>query len=142
MMSLTIPLAVTGNGLQRCDNIKESITDYLKLLIFTGMGDCPSDSEFGFLFNNLRFENFDENNGVVLGQTGRYGKKISGTSRTINTFASELCDLVKKYEHRLSGVNVSMSYIRAERLIYVTIKGTVIETGEDYSFDTTIKVWR
>ena len=142
MISLSLPLSVCQDGLKRNSNIRESITAFLKLLIFTELGECPSDKDFGFLFNNLKFENFDENNGVVLGEAGRFGKKISGTSRTLNTFASELCDLVKKYEHRLSDVTVSMSYIRAERLIYVTIKGIIIKTGEDYNFGTTIKVWR
>ena len=43
----------------------------------------------------------------------------------MNTFAAELKEVVKNYEKRLSDVAVTMTYIREERLIYVTIKGII-----------------
>ena len=36
-------------------------------------------------------------------------------------------DAVIKYEQRLDNVSVSMTYIREERLIYVTVKGVIIK---------------
>ena len=110
----------------------------------------PADPQFGFVFNNLRFEMFNENEGVVFdsGDTdtmnnlqGLYEKKISGSSRSINTFAAELKAAIGQYEKRLDKISVSMTYIREERLIYITVKGTIISTGEDYKYDQTIRVW-
>jgi predicted component of type VI protein secretion system len=72
---------------------------------------------------------------------GIYDKKISGSSKSINTFASELKDAVIKYEHRLEEVSVSMTYIREERQIYITVKGVIVSTKENYVYKQTIKVW-
>jgi predicted component of type VI protein secretion system len=72
---------------------------------------------------------------------GVYDKKISGSSRSINTFAAELKAAIVQYEQRLDKVSVSMTYIREERKIYITVKGTIVSTGEDYTYNQTIRVW-
>jgi predicted component of type VI protein secretion system len=72
---------------------------------------------------------------------GAYDKKISGSSKSINTFAAELKTAITKYEDRLEKITVSMTYIREERLIYITVKGVIISTKEDYIYDQVIKVW-
>ena len=93
---------------------------------------------------------FNENEGVVFdsgntdsmdGIQGIYDKKISGSSKSINTFAAELKEAVVKYEKRLEDITVSMTYIREERLIYITVKGTIISTKENYVFKHVIRVW-
>ena len=93
---------------------------------------------------------FNENEGVVYdsgdtdsmdGLQGIYDKKISGSSKSINTFASELKDSIIKYERRLEDVSVSMTYIREERQIYITIKGVIVSTKENYVYKQTIRVW-
>ena len=76
-----------------------------------------------------------------FGLQGIYDKKISGSSKSINTFASELKDAVIKYEHRLEEVSVSMTYIREERQIYITVKGVIVSTKENYVYKQTIRVW-
>ena len=75
------------------------------------------------------------------GLQGIYDKKISGSSKSINTFASELKDSIIKYERRLEDVSVSMTYIREERQIYITIKGVIVSTKENYVYKQTIRVW-
>ena len=116
----------------------------------TSRFNTPIDPQFGFVFNNLRFEIFNENEGVVYdsGETetmanlqGIYDKKISGSSKSINTFAAELKNVIGIYEQRLENVAVSMTYIREERQIYVTVKGTIVETKEDYAYNQIIRVW-
>jgi hypothetical protein len=120
------------------------------LIITTERFSTPADPQFGFVFNNLRFEMFNENEGVVFdsGDTdtmsniqGAYDKKISGSSKSINTFAAELKTAITKYEERLEKISVSMTYIREERLIYITVKGIIVSTKEEYVYDQTIKVW-
>ena len=150
MTNISIPLLLTPKGLQREDGLKRSIDANLYLIITTERFSTPADPQFGFVFNNLRFEMFNENEGVVFdsGDTetmsniqGAYDKKISGSSKSINTFASELKTVISKYEERLEKVSVSMTYIREERQIYITVKGVIVSTKEDYIYDQIIKVW-
>ena len=55
--------------------------------------------------------------------------------------AEELKAAVERYEPRLEDINATMSYVRSERKIYVTITGTIIETKEKYTYETTLKIW-
>lgn len=142
MVSLQLPLDIGKDGLARNVDLRASVSSFLRLLITTPYGACAADDGFGFIFNNLMLENFNEADGVVLGRSGVYGKKISGNSRNLNTFAAELQDAISRYEIRLSDVSVSMVYSREERDIYVTVNGTLKESGEEYKYQTTIKVWK
>ena len=150
MTSISIPLQLTPKGLQRDDGLKRSIDANMHLIITTERFSTPADPQFGFVFNNLRFEMFNENEGVVFdsGDTetmsniqGAYDKKISGSSKSVNTFAAELKGAISKYEERLENISVSMTYIREERMIYITVKGVIVSTKEDYIYDQTIRVW-
>ena len=60
----------------------------------------------------------------------------------MNTFAAELKELIKQYEKRLDDVSATMTYIREERKIYITIKGVIISSKEDYVFTTVLRVWK
>ena len=142
MTSISIPLQLTPKGLRRDENQKSAIDDVIYLIITTERFSTPADPQFGFVFNNVRFEMFNENEGVVYdsGDTDTmnniqniYDKKISGSSKSINTFAAELKTAIEKYEPRLENVTVAMTYIREERQIYVT--------KEDYAYNQTIRVW-
>ena len=100
----------------------------------------------GFIFNNLKFEIFDEKEGVVLDSTEHdttdvYNKKISGSSRNVNTFAVDLKQLIERYETRLRDVAVTMSYIREHKKIYIVVKGTLAETGSEYKYQNTLDIW-
>ena len=150
MTNISIPLHLTPKGLEGENVLKKSIDKNLYLIITTERFSTPADPQFGFVFNNLRFEMFNENEGVVFdsGDTetmsniqGVYDKKISGSSKSVNTFAAELKTAISKYEERLEKISVSMTYIREERLIYITVKGIIVNTKEDYIYDQTIRVW-
>lgn len=150
MTSISLPLRVSPKGLATEENLKKSIDDVILLILSTARYSTPSDAQFGFVFNNLRFEMFNENEGVVYdsGDTqsmdaiqGLYDKKISGSSKSINTFASELKEAVIKYEPRLEEVSVSMTYIREERQIYMTVKGVIQSTKQNYVYKQIFKVW-
>ena len=131
MPFLSIPLQVKKKGFAREKSLKKSLDESLYMLLTTPRYNNMSDPEYGFIFNNMRFEIFDEHEGVIYnsgdtiydrGIKDVYNKKISGSSKNMNTFAAELKEVVKNYEKRLSDVAVTMTYIREERLIYVTIK--------------------
>ncbi len=151
MAFLSIPLEVKKKGFAREKNLKKSLDESLYMLLTTPRYNNMSDPEYGFVFNNMRFEIFDEHEGVIYnsgdtiydrGIKDVYNKKISGSSKNMNTFAAELKEVVKNYEKRLNEVAVTMTYIREERLIYVTIKGVITLTKEDYVFTSTLRVWK
>ena len=151
MANISIPLQLTPKGLQREDRQKQSIDTAINLIITTERFSTPADPQYGFVFNNLRFEMFNENEGVVFdsGDTdtmnniqGIYDKKISGSSKSINTFAAELKAAIVKYEPRLEEISVSMTYIREERQIYITVKGIMVDSRQEYVYNQTIRVWK
>lgn len=152
MRNLSIPFNIEKGSFNEESDPRKAIDSYIDLLLTTPCYSIPADPYFGFIFNNLKFEIFNENDGVVYnsspleeifeGKSGLYEKKISGSSKNLNTFASELKDTIVKYENRLSDVAVTMTYVREERLIYITVKGLILETGEDYNYTTTLRVWK
>jgi len=150
MNHIAIPLQLNDKGLLRSKDLRESIDSSLSLLIQTACYSCPADPEYGFVLKYLRFEIFDENDGTVYNsqpettspaQLQLYKKKISGTSRNIDTFAAELKDAIAHYESRLQDVSATLTYIREEKRIYISVKGIIAESGDDYQYQTTIKVW-
>ena len=150
MSYLSIPLKVVKSGLARENKIKRSIDEALSMLLTTPCYNSIGDSRYGFVFNNMRFEIFDEHEGVIYnsgdtlyenGLRDLYSKKISGSSKSINTFASELKESIAKYECRLEDVAVSMTYIREERQIYITVKGVISSTKENYVYKQIFRIW-
>ena len=144
-MITCIPLQVETGIFATYTDVKESIDAHIELLLTTPVGSCISDPNFGFILNNLRFEILNENEGVVLNteeeRSDLYDKKVSGSSRNINTFAIELKQLIEHYEPRLEEVLVTMSYVREHRKIYITIKGVITETQTNYQYQTSIRIW-
>ena len=150
MISIRIPLQLKQRGLSRFEKQKLSIDAVIRLIITTEKFSSPVDPNFGFVFNNMRFEIFNETEGVVYdsGDTDTmnniqnlYDKKISGSSKSINTFAAELKKAIEEYETRLENIAVSMTYIREERQIYITVKANFVDTKEEYIYNQTVKVW-
>ncbi len=150
-MFISLPLYIKEKGLGRDEKTEEAINSFITLLLNTPCESCVADPEFGFIFNNLRFEIFNENEGVVFDSEDTvhdnnnlndlYVKKISGTSKNLNTFASELKSAIQKYEKRLTNISVSMTYIREEKNIYVTVQGFIPSVEKEYKYNTTIKIW-
>ena len=107
MSYLSIPLQVVKTGLARQANIKKSLDESINLLVSTHRFHNVADPNFGFIFNNMRFEIFDEHEGVIYNSGDTiyetssqdiYNMKISGSSKNMNTFAAELKEIVKQYE--------------------------------------------
>ena len=151
-MNIAVPLQIKGKRLLREEQLERSIDESLALLMSTPCFSSAADPQYGFIFNNLRFEIFNESEGVVYnssstpyifeGPDGLYSKKITGSSKNLNTFASELRETIAKYEKRLKDVNVTMTYIREEQRVYVTVKGVIVTTNENYQYKTIINVWK
>lgn len=146
---LSIPLQITSKGILREESVERSIDKSLTLLLQTPCYECKADPQYGFIFKNLRFEIFNENEGTINNPLGDstasdswlYKKKVSGTSKNINTFASELQNAVTRYEPRLSKVIASLTYVREEKNIYVSVKGVITATNTPYQYKNIIRVW-
>ncbi len=149
MSHLSIPLQITNKGFLREERIDKSINSAISMLLQTDCYSCAADPNYGFIFKNLRFEIFNENEGTVYNSLPNltekdndlYNKKVSGSSRNISTFAAELQKSIVEYEPRLSDVNAVLTYIREERLIYVSVKAIIKDTGDNYQYQSTIRIW-
>lgn len=137
MSNLVIPLTLHKGRLARTEKLTEAISDYLTLLVTTHCNIIGPDPGFGFSFNNLKFENVNEKEGIVYNTT----KKLSGSSKNLNTYASDLQQTIVRYEPRLQDVKVVMTYVREEKQIYTTVDAVISETQQPYQYSTTIKVW-
>lgn len=147
-MSILLPLRIEKGQLARAKKPKEAIDAFIELLLTTPCQSCVADRSFGFIFNNLKFEIFNENEGVIYNSAtdeeenlGLYDKKVSGSSKSINTFAIELKKAIETYEKRLTNVSVMMSYIKNLKKIHVNIEGTLLETNEAYQYTSSLNIW-
>lgn len=151
MNSISIPLRVVKGGLARTEDTRAAIDSALALLMTTPCFNSAADPGYGFIFNNLRFEIFNEKEGVVFnssglqrlieGSEGLYDKKISGSSNNLNTFAAELKQTIQNYEKRLQKVDVTMTYNRTARKIIIKVKGEIAATQTPYQYQSIINVW-
>lgn len=149
MSHISIPLQITGKGFLREESLDKSIAQSISMLLQTPCQSCVSDPQYGFVFKNLRFEIFNESDGTIYNsmddisanEKRLYNMKASGSSKNVNTFASELKAAIVKYEPRLSDINTTMTYVREEKKIYITVNGVITETGKEYSYNTIIRIW-
>lgn len=141
MFNIKIPLELSTHGFVRESDLKKSVDNSLRILLTTPLGGCPTMPDYGFLFNNLSFENFNENEGIVSGQSGALAKRISGTSKNSNTFAYELCQQIASFEKRILDPEVSMAYVRRDRIILVEVKGFLNDPEVPYQYNSVIKIW-
>ena len=146
MSSITIPLAIRKGRLARTESPKTAIDAALELLMTTACYSSAADPEYGFIFNNLRFEIFNENEGVVYNSSGPGSVSAlrAEFEQEIEPFAdaAELKQIIDIYEPRLRDVAVSMTYIREERKIYITVKGVIAENDKPYQYSSIINVWK
>lgn len=146
-MSILLPLQIEKGQLAQAKNLKEAIDTFIELLLTTPCQSCVADRQFGFIFNNLKFEIFNENEGVIYNSATEeedlelYDKKVSGSSRSVNTFAIELKKAIETYEKRLTNISVTMSYIKNLKKIHINIEGTLRETNEAYKYTTSLNIW-
>ena len=66
---------------------------------------------------------------------------MTGTSTSVNTFATELKQVIERYEKRLSEVSVSMTYLKGRKKIQVHVEGVLTEGGVPYRYDSHIDLW-
>ena len=147
-MNVLLPLQVTSGRLAYSPNPSMTIDAFIELLLSTPCGGCSADPEFGFIFNNLKFEIFNEKEGVIYDSSPQddstsrlYDKKVSGNSKNLNMFAVDLKKAIEQYENRLTEVSVSMTYLKSQKLIQIVVEGRLVETNAPYKYTTSINLW-
>ena len=147
-MNVLLPLQVTNGRLAYVSKSQTAIDAFIELLLSTPWGGCGADPEFGFIFNNLKFEIFNEKEGVIYDSLPQdnsnsklYDKKVSGNSKNLNTFAIDLKKAIEQYEKRLTDVSVSMTYLKNQKMIQIVVEGILLETNEPYKYTTSINLW-
>lgn len=158
-MYISLPFTIQDSeGIKKEPNLKESIRSFLNLLVSCALKSCEADPEFGFVFNNYRFENIDESTGKFhdnhsdpsepFHQYHQY--RINGSINNVDSFAKELGKNIEKYEPRLilnstsKDKGVITKYNEKERAVSIEINGTVRgDLSEDNGFThkILIRIW-
>ena len=137
------------------NGLKPSIDAFIDMLINSGKDSFKADHDFGFSFEDYRFEIYDpeiavfNNNrnqkkkdliGSIENPADKY--KISGSSVNTQTFAQDLREAIVQYERRLKNVEVNMELAARGVLLVVSVNG-IIDDGYDtpYTYLSKIRIW-
>jgi hypothetical protein len=138
MYGTKIPVAVTGNFTEEnvTVKIKESIDNFIDLLVVSPNGSFKADYNFGFVFQNFRFENCDANEQIN-------SKKMYGESVNKNNYAYDLKLAIEEYETRLKNVHVKMEYDSKIKQISLEITGKYEEEYVEKKYQKNISfiIW-
>jgi hypothetical protein len=149
-MFVKLPFRFRNGRIDLEQDIKISIDQFIELLVSSYCGSFIPDRNFGFIFKNFKFENFDDFTGTIMKVKGNtegsydinYTKKIIGSSNNANTFAFDLKKSIEKYEQRLKNVSVKMDYHKTNRLITMEVKGQLnIDKSANYNYKVSFHVW-
>ena len=123
MYGFKIPIAVTESFTTQnlTGKMKESIDNFLELLVASPNGSFKADYSFGFIFQNFRYENCDAKEQIN-------GKKLYGQSVNRNNYAYDLKLTIEEYEPRLKNVQVKMNYDAGKKTISLEITGKYEES--------------
>ena len=135
---------MNGSVEQETD-IKKSVDRFIDLLIATPMGHFKADPDFGFVFKNFRFENFDEKKRTIVYRKAddpMNDYKITGTSKNPKNFAYALKRNIEMYEPRMEVSEVTMDYDSKKHNVKLLISGQI--KGDKmlkYSHEVNFYVW-
>jgi len=138
MYGFTIPITVTGNFMEEniTGKIKDSIDNFLDLLVVSPNGSFKADYHFGFIFQNFRYENCDSREQIR-------DKKLFGESVNKNNYAYDLKLTIEAYEPRLKNVQVKMHYDPKVKKVSLDILGKYEEayTEKVYQKNISFLIW-
>ena len=138
MNGLTIPITMTGRFSKENEtrNLKDSIDDFVELIVFSAHGSFKADYYFGFVFQNTKFQNADYNDQIE-------SKKINGESLNKNNYAYDLKLAIEEYETRITNVRVMINYDKDRKKVSIDVKGRYEEDFIEkiYTKNITFYIW-
>jgi hypothetical protein len=138
MYGFKIPITVTEHFTPEnmTGKIKDSIDNFLVLLVVSPNGSFKAAYSFGFVFQNFRYENCDSHEQIN-------DKKLYGASVNKNNYAYDLKLMIEEYESRLKNVVVRMNYEAKQKRITLDITGKYEEENNKKNYHKTISflIW-
>jgi hypothetical protein len=138
MYGFKLPITISESFLEEnvTGRIKESIDNFIDLLVVSPHGSFKADYNFGFIFQNFRFENSDTDDQINA-------KKLYGESINKNNYAYDLKLTIEEYESRLKNVQVKMNYKPKQREVSLDITGKYEEDfrDKDYQKNIIFYIW-
>jgi len=138
MNGFKIPITISEDFLNENtnDSVKKSIDDFINLLVVSPNGSFKADYDFGFVFQNFRFENPDSNEQIN-------SKKLHGVSVNKNNYAYDLKLTIEEYESRLKNVQVEMNYESKNKEVSIVVTGKYEESYVEkaYHKNITFHIW-
>ncbi len=135
--------------------LKKSIDQFVDMIISSGRYSFKADEDFGFSFEDFRFEIYNSELGVFHNNVSQNPKdiidtiedslhsyKMTGSSLNSGTFANHLKEVVEKYEVRLKNVEVNTEFLSNGSLLVVAVSGN-IDDGYNtaYTCYKKIRIW-
>lgn len=148
IMNLTTPILLNRTN-EYTDDMKKSVDSFMALLLSSKKHSCIADDDFGFIFENLRYENIDPNRGLFIDNENNtilrssiYDKKINGTGKNANSFAKEIKNSIEKYEKRLENVEISIDFQQKGKIVCIMVNGILCDhRNTPYSYEFKINIW-
>ena len=138
MYGIKIPVTITESFTKEnaTRKLKESIDSFIDLLVVSPHGSFKADYNFGFVFQNFRYENCDSNEQIN-------SKRLFGISVNKNNYAYDLKLAIEAYESRLTNVEVRMNYDASIKEISLEITGKYEEdfTEKKYQKNISFLIW-
>lgn len=144
-MFVKLPFRIHNGNINQEADINKSVDAFIDLIVATQLGQFKADPNFGFIFKNHRFENFDEKKGTLAsyGLDNSIGNfKITETSKNPNSFAASLKKNIEMYECRLVVNEVKMDYNAKKHNVKLLILGQIKgDKLQPYSHEINFYVW-
>jgi len=141
MRGFKIPLNFSPGNFYHNNRVdeKESIKNFIKLLVGSPNGSFKPNSRFGFSLKNHHFENVDSKGEIDK-------KKVAEENDTPNTdtYAKELQDTIKDFEHRLKDLKVRIKYDnkKSSEEDMIIISGKIEKTNKEVSCLIPLYIWK
>ena len=140
-----IPFQIVNGMVDQETDLKKSVDRFIDLIVATPLGQFKADPDFGFVFKNFQFENFNEKNRTVayLKENEPMNDfKITGSSKNPKNFANALKRNIEMYEPRMEVSEVTMDYDPKSHNVKLTVLGQLMsEKPCDYSHEINFFVW-
>lgn len=144
-MYIKIPFQIVNGTVELEMDVEKSVDRFIDLLIATPMGHFKADPDFGFVFKNFRFENFDEKKRTVAymrTDDPMNDFKITGSSKNPKNFAYALKRNIEMYEPRMSVSEVKMDYDSKKHNVKLLVSGLIkSDKPQNYSHEVNFYVW-
>jgi len=142
MNGFKVPLDFSGgniykNNIYKSEDIKEeqklknSIENFVKLLLYSPNNSFKPDYDFGFSLNNFKFEN--------VGNAKSYGSTIN--DKKIKDYSVDLQETISKFENRLKDISVTTELNTEKTEVKIIIKAKYLD-NRDFIETLTFYIWK